>query len=521
MPIIETASGKLSGIRHGAVDAYLGIPYAAPPVGALRFQSPKPPVAWSGVRDATQFGAGPLQKIVAPGSWIYPPTLAMSEDCLSLNVWTPAGAENLPVVVWIYGGGFRTGATSMPVFDGQRLAETANVVLVTIGHRNSALGWMAHPDFRDPETGASANWGLQDQVQALHWVRQNIAAFGGDPGRVTLGGQSGGAINSIMITQNPRNQGLVHRLLLLSPPYIAPPGFATQADAATIVEELAQALGTSVVGLRDIPAEDLERAEIAQWRSGRVNIATGRFYRGPVADGITMVDWPAALELPPIPILFGYTRNEGAYWTDLANADGTANPVPPQTPAGRQACSAFLSNILHAPEDRIAQMVDRYFDALEGNSVLAPSGAMAEILGDALLRQYGLNAGARAARAGRTDVRMFEYALPLLSPGRGTPHCSELPIVFGTFADPYYREKMGEGAFQQTLSTLMMQAFGAFAASGNPTTAQIPEWPAFTAEPGTTVVFGADGVPAAVGSMANAELLSGFEGWGLQFADRN
>jgi len=315
------------------------------------------------------------------------------------------------VVVWIHGGGFRTGATSMPLFDGQRFAETANVVLVSINHRNSTLGWLAHPHFEDADTGASANWGLQDQVQALRWVRDNIAAFGGDPERVTVMGQSGGAINAIMIGQNPLTRSLVHQLVLLSPPYIATPGFADQTDAAALTEDLAQALGTSVAGLRDMSVDDLQRAEISQWLSGRVQARTGRFMRGPVADGLTLLDWPATLELPPIPILLGYTRNEGAFWTDLVDAEGQrlTPPQPPEGAAERQACIQFLNRVFDAPSaDRLEGIVDAYFAAYDGNRSDAPSGVLAEVIGDALLRQYGLKAAGRAARQGAPGVHVFD-----------------------------------------------------------------------------------------------------------------
>jgi len=123
----------------------------------------------------------------------------MSEDCLTLNIWAPTPSQPKPVIVWIHGGGYRTGATSMPVFDGAPFAEIGNVVMVTINYRLGVLGWAAHRDLADPKTGDFANWAVQDQIEALRWVRENIAAFGGDPARVTVMGQSGGAINAVMI----------------------------------------------------------------------------------------------------------------------------------------------------------------------------------------------------------------------------------------------------------------------------------------------------------------------------------
>ena len=518
MTIVETLSGRVAGVRKQSVDAFLGIPYAAAPVLGRRFQSPKPAVPWSGVRPATEFGPAPPQRIQSMVSWIYPQSHSMSEDCLSLNVWAPVGAAKRPVVVWIHGGGFRCGATSMPLFDGQRFAALANVVFVSINHRNSTLGWLSHPQFEDPDTGATANWGLQDQVQALQWVHDNIAAFGGDAAHVTLMGQSGGAINAVMIGQNPLTRHLIHQLILLSPPYIATPGFANQADAAALTEELAHALGTSVLGLRDTPAEDLQIAELSQWLSGRVRLKTGRFMRGTVVDGLTLRDWPAALDLPPVPTLLGYTRTEGSFWTDLVEPSGQrVLPEPPRGAAERAACEQFLGQIFDASSPgQWPAIVDTYFAAYEGNQTEAPTGVLAELIGDALLRQYGLRAAGRAAKKGRRGLYVFDYALPLMPPGRGVPHCCELPIVFGTFDLPHYRDKVGHNALQRSLSDLVIRSFGAFAESGKPNTPDVADWREFDPSGATTLTLGAAGTLAAVGRTPKAEILACFDALGPQ-----
>ena len=521
MTTIETTSGRLSGIRQDATQAFLGIPYAAPPTGALRFQSPKPPRTWRGVREATAFGPSAIQMIDPMVSWIYTLPEAMSEDCLSLNVWAPAGASNRPVVVWIHGGGFRTGSSAMPLFDGQHFAAQAGVVLVSINHRNSTLGWLSHPRFVDPDTGATANWGLQDQVQALRWVRDDIAAFGGDPGRVTVMGQSGGAINAIMIAQDPLTRSLLHQLILLSPPFIAPPGFANTADAAALTEDLAHGLGTTVAGLRDVAPADLQMAEIMQWRSGRVQGATGRFLRGPVVDGVSLSQWPAGLDLPAVPTLLGYTRTEGGFWTDLVDPDGQRLTPEPVTGAGeREACIQFLNRIFDSPSAAvISGIADAYLAAYAGNAQDAPSGVMAELIGDALLRQYGLGAAARAAAKGARALRVFDYALPVQPPGRGSPHCCELPVVFGTFDQPHYRRKIGDDDQVRALSSAMMRAFGAFAERGDPNIEDLPAWPEFAPEGETTLVFGAGGELATIARMPKADLLAQFAGLGPQPAD--
>ena len=521
MTTIETTSGRLAGSRHGPVEAFLGVPYAAPPIDGLRFQSPKPPKAWRGVRQATAFGPSAIQMIDPMVSWIYTPPDAMSEDCLSLNVWAPAGAANRPVVVWIHGGGFRTGSSAMPLFEGRQFSAQADVVLVSINHRNSTLGWLSHPLFVDPDTGATGNWGLQDQVQALRWVRDNIAAFGGDPGRVTVMGQSGGAINAIMIAQDPLTRPLVRQLILLSPPYIAPPGFANTADAAVLAEELAHSLGTTVAGLRDVAAADLQMAEIVQWRSGRVRGETGRFLRGPVVDGVSLSQWPAALALPTVPTLLGYTRTEGGFWTDLVDPEGRRlTPEPLTGAAEREACIQFLRRIFDAASPAVAPAIaDAYLAAYAGKAADAPSGVMAELIGDALLRQYGLGAASRAAAMGARGLRVFDYALPVLAPGRGSPHCCELPVVFGTFDQPHYRRKIGDDAFVRALSGMIIAAFGAFAARGDPNIPALPDWPEFAPGGETTLVLGAGGELATIAATPKTDLLAQFAGLGPQPSD--
>jgi len=521
MTTVEIMSGRIAGVREQAVDAFLGIPYAAAPIFGRRFQSPKPAAPWSGVRPATEFGPAAPQSIESAVSWIYPPLYSMSEDCLSLNVWAPVGAAKRPVVVWLHGGGFRTGATSMPLFDGRHFAALANVVFVSVNYRNSTLGWLSHPQFEDPDTGAMANWGLQDQVHALQWVHDNIGAFGGDAARVTVMGQSGGAINAIMIGQNALTRHLIQQLILLSPPYIATPGLANQADAAALTEDLAHALGTSVVGLRDTAAEDLQMAELEQWRSGRVRSKTGRFMRGPIADGLTVVDWPAALDLPPVPTILGYTRTEGSFWTDLLEPSGRrVLPEPPRGAAERAACEQLLGRIFDAPSpSQLSAIVDTYFAAYEGNQTEAPSGVLAELLGDALLRQYGLRAAGRAAQRSMRGLYVFDYALPLMPPGRGVPHCCEIPIVFGTFDLPQYRNKVGHDAFRRALSDLVIRSFGAFAESGRPNTHDVADWREFYPNGETTLTLGASGALVALGRTPKAAILACFDGLGPQPAD--
>jgi len=201
---VLTESGTISGVRESGLNVYKGVPFAAPPVGDSRWRPPAHVAPWTGTRKADAFAPACMQVGVSmPGET--PP--AVSEDCLYLNIWTPAEAqtktksvpEHLPVIVWIYGGGYSNGSASMPLYWGDRLAQKG-VVVVTIAYRLGPFGFLAHPELtRESPHRSSGNYGLMDQIAALEWIQRNIAAFGGDPGCVTIAGQSAGAMSVSML----------------------------------------------------------------------------------------------------------------------------------------------------------------------------------------------------------------------------------------------------------------------------------------------------------------------------------
>ncbi len=219
---------------------FRGIPYAAAPTGAFRYRAPRAASAWQGVRDATVAGPAPIQTLAGAAAWLYKSAEPQSEDCLYLNVWTPDPRGSRPVMVWLHGGAWRTGHGAVGVTDGAVLAALGDVVVVTVNYRLGVLGWLAHPDLRDPETGAFANWGLQDQVAALRWVRANIAAFGGDPANVTLFGELAGGSSTASIVQNPANAGLAHKAIIQSGSLHGAPAFPDIERAAAYAEALAR-----------------------------------------------------------------------------------------------------------------------------------------------------------------------------------------------------------------------------------------------------------------------------------------
>lgn len=309
-PVGRTAAGAVRGASTDGVAVYRGLPYARPPVGELRFRDPQPVAAWTGVRDATAFAPACLQTGTSmPGE----PWSPSSEDCLYLNVWTPQGARpgSLPVIVWLPGGGFANGSTAIPLYDGGRLAGRGAVV-VTVGYRLGALGFLAHPELT-AEAGSSGNYDLMDQIAALEWVRDNIAGFGGDPDRVTVAGQSAGATSVSMLMASPRARGLFQRAIgqsggLFEPLQLAP--HYLLANAETDGTAFAATLGAaSAADLRALPAERF------------LGPAAGRIVH-PVIEPrfLPRTPWDVFMagEQNDVPLLVGFNADEARSLTDLS-----------------------------------------------------------------------------------------------------------------------------------------------------------------------------------------------------------
>lgn len=262
--MVRVDTGVLQGIATGdpAISAFRGIPYAAAPTGALRWRPPAPAAAWEGVRQAAEPGASCLQPVTPPDAFYTIDQPRMSEDCLFLDVWAPDGARGLPVMVWIHGGAFVWGAGSEPWYDGTRLA-AKNIVVVTFNYRLGVFGYFAHPGLSaESPHGASGNYGTLDQIAALEWVRRNIAAFGGDPTRVTIFGESAGALSVVQLMASPLAAGLFGAAIAQSVYMPAMPELATAclglAPAETVGAEFGDRHGApTLADLRAMPAEAL------------------------------------------------------------------------------------------------------------------------------------------------------------------------------------------------------------------------------------------------------------------------
>lgn len=463
--------GPVTGLEGDGVRAFLGIPYAAPPVGPLRYASPRALRRWTDVRDATVAGPASIQTLGGAAAWLYEGAEPQDESCLVLNIWAPAAPGRHPVMVWLHGGAWRTGRGTAASTIGAQLARDGGVVVVTVNYRLGVLGWLAHPDLVDPVTGAAANWGLQDQVAALRWVQANIAAFGGDPGRVTLFGQLAGGASTATIAQDPRHFGLLHRAIIQSGSLHGAPGFPEMATAAAYAETLARRLETSVPGLRAVPARVLHEAELTLARDPAMARSLGRPPVLPVLDGSVMKVWPRDGQLTPVPLLIGTTQTEGTFWYDLVGPDGRAVPglAPPTTQSQLESMIRDLVAIYRPEAEGVAPgIVAAYAAAARGRGGSdAPLPLWIAAYTDIVFRLRARAAAERHAKAGQR-AWLYEFAQRLVPPGHGVPHTAEIPFVFGTLTDPFMAGKSGAGPAQMALSAFMLRAWARFAHDGDP-----------------------------------------------------
>jgi para-nitrobenzyl esterase len=453
--IVQTAAGAVSG-TGAAVRVFRGIPFAAPPLGALRWRPPQPLEPWTGVRDGAHFGPDPMQ-LDDPARGSRAP--GMSEDCLTLNVWAPADVPpgGAPVLVWFDGGGFTAASGARACTDGERFAERG-AVLVTANYRVGAFGFLAHPALTaESPHAASGNYGLLDAIAALRWVRANIAAFGGDPARVTAFGESaGGALVALLLT-SPLATGAFDRAILQSPGSFRPLCRLSDAESAGRVA------GDDLAALRAAPASDI-LALNARINPAVRGLTVGRPLR-PIVDGWSVPrDEVGAFrsgEFSALPAIVGGNADEGAYF---------AAGVPVGTP---EQLRAYLEQNFGADA---GAAWGHYGATTAGDAVRAAR----EAFGDA---QFSYGARSLAREIARRQPRTFRYVFTYAGTHTADPptHADEIAYVFGS----------GDfDARDRAVSDAMLAAWIAFAATGDPNGPGAPAWPPFEEHRDNYLEFG-------------------------------
>jgi len=449
-PIVQTTAGKVAG-TGGAIETFKGIPYAAPPVGPLRWRPPRAPRAWAGARDARRFGADCMQTpyVIATGQ-------PLSEDCLTANVWTPRADPKArrPVMVYIYGGAFLGGSGAYSLYDGAKLARDG-VVVVNFNYRVGIFGFLAHPGLSaQSPRHTSGNYGLLDQIAALNWVKANIASFGGDPNRVTVFGESAGAMSIADLMTSPLAKGLFQGAIIESGGL---PPMPTLAEA----EQAGASLG-DVAALRRMSAKQL-LALNGKFTPASAATAYGVTLPSPTIDGYVLPRQPraafAACQIDAVPTIIGYNAEEGRMSNDIAKGLTVAS------------YHALLAKEFGDAAPAIEQANPAASDAD------AP-GAMTAILGDA-----EFNEGSRLiARAlSKSQPKTFAYLFTKSIGGAPLPptHSEETAFVFGTLDQPAFVPHRPADASDRALSSTMTGAWARFAATGDPNGPGLPAWPAY------------------------------------------
>lgn len=468
-PVVTTSAGRWRGSSEGGILVFKGIRYGAD-TSVRRFLPPVTPQPWSGVRDALQFGA------MAP----QPSTggRAVSEDCLHLNVWTPAlrdGAKR-PVMVWFHGGAYSSGTSNEVETNGLRLSRRGNVVVVTVNHRLNAFGYLSLAEWGGRDLADSGNVGMLDLVLALEWVRDNTAEFGGDAGNVTIFGHSGGGAKAATLMAMPAAHSLFHRVMTHSGQQVTASRQATASHNARALLDALNVPPSQVDRLRTMPMEQL------------VKVSRAPAYLGPVKDGRSLLRDPFDPDAPPlsaaIPMVMGNTHDETR--TLIGRGDPSLFDLTWDTLQARLEKSSPFMGSLDRGEVIVAYRrwypeyspVDVFFSATTDSRSWRGQVIEAD------------RRAAQPASAAPTYVFQFDWRTPIDGGKWGAHHGLDVPFIFDNVAITPHM--VGTGADIQALAARMSDAWIAFARTGNPSTPALPVWPAFDLTRRATMVFNTD-----------------------------
>lgn len=488
MTRVSTVQGLIEGVRRDAHWVFRGVPYARPPIGSRRFRAPEPPEPWTGVRSGREFGPSASQR--PPALQINSVPEPRNEDCLYLNVYTPqADARRRPVLFWIHGGGFHFGAGSEPLYDGGPLTERGDVVVVTINYRLGALGFLHLPDADRKRLDAPANLGCLDQIAALRWVRDNITGFGGDPDNVTVMGESAGAYSVATLLGMPAAFGLFRRAVAQSGVrFLRIGGDPTQ--SARMLLDVLEIPNTRPEALWDVPAEKLLDAQaiVAERRDASM---PGVSAFAPGFDGDTL---PLPLEeafatgaYAKVPLLAGTTRDEINLFLG-ARLKKLGEPMDES-----ELVHELRTVAVGADDTQIGALITTYRASRTRHALPHGNRALlAAITSDAVFRvptERFLDAYRR--NQPQVFAYLFTYESPSMRGAMRACHALDLPFMFGTYGQPGQDRFAGTGPSVETLSARMMDAWLAFAKSGDPSLPQVSggEWPVYEPERRATMVF--------------------------------
>ena len=490
-PVVQIASGSLRGMQRGIIAVFEGVPFAAPPVGPLRWREPQPAASWAGVREATAPAHPCMQNAAGTDSFLAPlaaaygttfvrQTLDPSEDCLYLNIWTPSlqAHARLPVMVWLHGGSNRVGSGTESGYDGNVLA-SHGVIVVTINYRLGVMGFFAHPELTaESPHHSSGNYGLLDQIAALKWVQQNIGAFGGDSANVTLFGESAGSIDATTLMTSPLTQGLFRRVVAESGTAF---GLGRERTVAEM-EPLGLAVGKEALGgkpgsqlsaLRSLPAariSDIENRLIASQFKGYDPNAS-------IVDGWVLFESPAKAfatgKIQMVDLLAGVNAREFSAFrvgaADAARRSGAVSPKPRFSDQLKQF--AEIARPLYGSWTDIAVATYTGRIIVHGNPAVDQAGN--DILG-------ACPVGAEAALTTSAGRHVYVYRFDRSVPGKGEAelgafHSLELPYVFGTFQARAFNW-LPFSATDQRLSQIMQAYWTNFAKNGDPNGQGLAQW---------------------------------------------
>jgi para-nitrobenzyl esterase len=462
--VAATTSGKIRGFRDGDIYGFKGVRYGAD-TAKRRFMPPVPPEPWIGVRDAVEFAA------IAP----QPTDRAVSEDCLHLNVWTPGlrDGRRRPVLVWFHPGAYSSDTSNRIETDGTRLSRRGDVVVVTVNHRLNAFGYLYLAELGGAEFADSGNAGMLDLVLALQWVRDNMTEFGGNPGNVTIFGQSGGGAKCATLMAMPAAHGLFHRIMTMSGQQVTASRVSTATGHAGQLLDALQLPRSRVGDLKTIPMEQI------------IKVSRAPSYLGPVKDGRSLPRDPFDPDAPPlssrIPMILGNTRGETR--TLIGRGDPSIFDLTWDTLKTKlESNSPFMGDL---DRGRVIAEYRRLYPAYSPADVF-----FAATTASRSWRGQVIEADRRAAQpsdAARTWVYQLDWVSPVDQGRWGAHHGLDVPLVFDNV--PLAGRMVGTSPDAQRVADAMSDACLAFARTGDPNTRTIPEWPSFDLKRRATMVF--------------------------------